>query len=74
MEMSEDSLPMYQIDIEEKLPKPTRIRAIVHYNSGRTEEVLGKLNKSGLPDARYLKKISDLKKFPTVKKIQEQKI
>lgn len=51
----------------------TAVKAIVTYKSGRTEEFHGKLNKNNLPDARFQKKVADMKRFPTVIKVHTEK-
>lgn len=61
------------IAMQDKKEQPTKIKAIVTYKSGRTEEVHGKINKSGIADAKFSKAVSAAKAFPTVEKVQVEK-
>lgn len=65
---------MKNYDLEEYGPKKTKIRAVVHYNSGRTEIIVDKLKTNGEPPKRYVEKIKALRSFPTVRKVEEQKL
>lgn len=63
------------IDLEEMIAmktegKFTMVKAIVTYQSGRTETIHGKLNKDNIPDKVFQKKISDLRQFPSVTNIE----
>ena len=49
------------------------IRATVIYKSGRTETFTGKLKKDQTPKADFQKKVHDLKRFPSVVKIETER-
>lgn len=62
------------IDLEEYLDmhsedKPTKIKAVATYVSGRTEEIHGKINSDGQADARFRTRLEHLRAFPTVTKV-----
>jgi len=49
------------------------IRAVVHYKSGRTETFTSKLKKDQTPSAAFSKKMADMKRFPTVIKVETER-
>ena len=50
--------------------KFTKARGIAHYKSGRTEEFSCVLKKDKTPTNVFNKKLSSLRSFPTVKRVE----